>query len=72
MLDHSRGSASAPDEWLTVARARQRRRPAAAGPMADAQTAIILRVKGSDLAAFLARQISRDEARHSGSTSRVF
>ncbi len=57
MLDYSGALPIGDDEWLTIAaRGVYDRGPAGN----DAQT-VILRVRGSDLAAFRARQITRDE-----------
>ena len=54
-------SASAPNEWLTIAAKGNDDRPRLAPADSDARTRII-RLRGSDLAAFLARQITREEA----------
>jgi hypothetical protein len=61
MLDHSRGLAIGLDDWLTVVAGGVDDEPLA-GVDSDVQTAII-RIKGSDLADFLANRISHDEAR---------
>jgi len=62
MLDHSLQIGLGPDEWLTVA-ARDSQGPLDSSAVYDAQT-IILRVKGSDLAAYLAADPARrDEIR---------
>ncbi len=61
MLDFSGPMAIATDEWLTVA-ARDAYGPIAPGEIYDAMT-ISLRMKGSDLAAFRADRITREEAR---------
>jgi hypothetical protein len=58
MLDYGQVGA---DEWLIVA-ARDSEGPITASAVDDAST-IVLRVKGSDLAAFRANQISRPDAR---------
>ena len=63
MLDHSGPIGIGPDEWLTVAaRDNEHRDRLMPGDMYDLMT-IVLRVKGSDLAAFRADRITREEAR---------
>lgn len=63
MLDHSGSIRIGPDEWLTVAaRDNEHRNRLVPGDPYDLLT-IVLRVKGSDLAAFRADRITRDEAR---------
>jgi hypothetical protein len=62
MLDHSRGLALAPNDWLMVAARRDQDRGRLAPVDTDART-IQIRVRGGDLAAFLAGQIAREEAR---------
>ncbi len=61
MLDYSGPMGIQPDEWLTIA-ARDAEGPLSPGEPYDAVT-IVLRIKGSDLAAFRADRITRDEAR---------
>ena len=61
LLDHSGSLAVAPGEWLTIAARRNDERPRLAPADTDARS-VIIRLRGSDLAAFLARQISREEA----------
>lgn len=62
MLDHSSALDIGPSEWLTVAARRNDDRPRLAGPAdTDART-FIIRLRGADLAAFLARQITKEEA----------
>jgi hypothetical protein len=61
MLDHSGPISVGPDEWLTVA-ARDNEERLAPGDMYEVLT-ILLRIRGSDLAAFRADRLSRDEAR---------
>ena len=61
LLDHSGSLGVEPGEWLTIAARRNDDRPRLAPADTDAQT-VIIRLRGSDLAAFLARQISREEA----------
>lgn len=60
MLDHSGPIGVATDEWLTVAARDNERVP---GDPYDVTT-IMLRVRGSDLAAFRAERITKDEARN--------
>jgi hypothetical protein len=61
MLEYGGSMTLQPDEWLTVA-ARD-----AEGPLSPAENydpaSLILRVKGSDLSAFQAKQITMEEAR---------
>jgi hypothetical protein len=61
MLEYSRQLALGPDAWLVVA-ARDSAGPVAPGEIYDAMT-IVLRIKGSDLAAFHAGRLSKEEAR---------
>ena len=61
MLDYSAPMELGPDEWLTVA-ARDSEGPLTPGEIYDAST-IVLRVKGSDLAAYAADRTMRDEVR---------
>lgn len=61
MLDHSSALAIGPNEWLTVAARRNEERPLLAPADSDTRT-IIIRLKGSDLSTFLARQITREDA----------
>jgi hypothetical protein len=61
MLDHSKSMDLAPDEWLTVA-ARGSEAGLIPGEIYQLTT-LVLRVKGSDLAEFLAGRLSKDEAR---------
>jgi hypothetical protein len=61
MLDHSASLGIAPSEWLTVAARGNDDRPRLAPADSDARTRT-LRLSGVDLAAYLARQITRDEA----------
>jgi hypothetical protein len=60
MLAYS-GLGIAPDEWLTIAAKGNDERPRLAPADSDARTRII-RLRGSDLADFLAGRITRDEA----------
>jgi len=61
LLDHSSSLGIEPTEWLTIAARRNDDRPRLAPADTDART-FMIRLRGSDLAAFLARQISREEA----------
>ena len=61
LLDHSGSLGIDPQEWLTIAARRNDERPRLAPADSDAQT-FILRLQGADLTAFLARQITREEA----------
>lgn len=61
LLDHSSSLGIEPAEWLTLAARRNDERPRLAPADTDART-FFIRLRGSDLAAFLARQISREEA----------
>ena len=61
MLAHSRSLEIGPTEWLTIAAKGNDERPRLAPADSDARTRII-RLRGSDLADFLAGRISRDEA----------
>jgi hypothetical protein len=62
MLEYSRGLGIAPDEWLTIAARRNDERPRLSPADSDARTTVI-KAQGTDLAAFLGGQISREEAR---------
>lgn len=59
MLKHSLGLKLGGDEWLTVA-ARDAQGPLAPGQLDDAST-IVIRIKGSDLAAFHSGKLTRDD-----------
>jgi hypothetical protein len=61
MLDHSTSLNIGAMEWLTIAARGNDDRPRLAQADNDARTRII-RLSGSDLAAYLARQITKDEA----------
>jgi len=61
LLDHSSSLGIEPSDWLTIAAKRNDDRPQLAPADTDART-FFIRLRGSDLAAFLARQISREEA----------
>jgi hypothetical protein len=60
MIDYSGPLAIGDAEWLTIAARGIQDRPRLGPPDNDVQTQMI-RVRGSDLAAFRARQISRDD-----------
>jgi hypothetical protein len=60
MLDYSASMKLGPDEWLTIA-ASDAQGPLMPGQLYDATTTV-LRVKGSDLAAYQTGKISREEA----------
>jgi hypothetical protein len=62
MLEYSRSLAIGTDEWLTIAARRNDERPRLSPADSDARTTVI-KAHGTDLAAFLAGQISREEAR---------
>jgi hypothetical protein len=61
MLDHSTGLGIAGSEWLTIAVRGNDDRPRLAPADSDSRTRVI-RLRGADLAAYLARQITKDEA----------
>jgi hypothetical protein len=61
LLDHSGSLGVEPAEWLTIAARRNDERPRLAPADTEAQT-FIIRLRGADLGAFLARQIAREEA----------
>ena len=61
MLAHSSSLGIAPTEWLTIAAKGNDDRPRLAPADSDARTRLI-RLRGSDLADFLAGRISREEA----------
>jgi hypothetical protein len=61
MLAHSSGLGIGANEWLTIAAKGDEGRPRLAPADGDQQTRII-RLRGADLADFLAGKISRDEA----------
>jgi hypothetical protein len=62
MLEYSRGLGIAADEWLTIAARRNDERPRLSPADSDARTTVI-KAHGTDLAAFLGGQLSREEAR---------
>jgi exonuclease VII small subunit len=61
MLEHSSSLGIAANEWLTIAGRGSDVRPRLAPADSDARTRII-RLRGSDLLAYLARQITKEEA----------
>jgi hypothetical protein len=61
MLAHSSGLGIGPGEWLTIAAKGNDDRPRLAPADSDSRTRIF-RLRGSDLADFLAGKITRDEA----------
>jgi len=60
MLDHSSALGVGPNEWVTIA-ARRNEELRRLAPDSGAQT-IVIRLSGTDLAAFRAGQLSREEA----------
>jgi hypothetical protein len=60
MLDYSGPLGVGPDEWLTIAARGIEERPRLAPADADSQT-VIIRIRGNNLTAFRAGQISREE-----------
>ena len=61
MLDHSSSLGIGPNDWLAIAARGNDDRPRLAPADGGSRTRII-RLRGSDLAAFLARQITKEEA----------
>jgi hypothetical protein len=61
MLDHSSSLGIGENDWLTIAARGNDDRPRLAPADSDARTRII-RLRGADLLAYLARQIPKDEA----------
>ena len=61
MLDHTRGLGIGPNEWLTVAARSSDDRPRLAPADTNGQTNL-LSIRGADLDALLAGQITREEA----------
>jgi hypothetical protein len=62
MLEHSRGLAIQPNEWLTIAARRSDDRPRLAPADPEGQT-VIISLRGADLMDFLKGQVSHEEAR---------
>jgi hypothetical protein len=63
MVDHSASIGMAANEWLTVAARESVDRRFIPGDPNDAAMTIMLRIKGSDLAALRERKLARDEVR---------
>jgi hypothetical protein len=63
MVDHSASISMAANEWLTVAARESVDRRFVPGDPNDAAMTIMLRIKGSDLAALRERKMARDEVR---------
>src|SRR5262249_61688227 len=61
MLAHSSSLGIGPNEWLTIAARGNDDRPRIAPADSGSRTRI-MRLRGSDLALYLARQITKDEA----------
>lgn len=61
MLQYSVPLLIGPDDWLTVAARRHDERPLLAPADSDART-VIIRIRGGDLTAYQARQITKEEA----------
>jgi hypothetical protein len=61
MLDHSTGLGISASEWLTIAVRGNDDRPRLAPADSDSRTRII-RLRGADLAAYVTRQITKEEA----------
>ena len=61
MLAHSSSLAIGENDWLTIAARANDDRPRFASADSDARTRVI-RLRGSDLLAYLARQIPKEEA----------
>ena len=61
MLDHSSALGLAANEWLTVGARRNEVRPRI-GPLDSKAPTFVIRVRGSDLAAFRSGQLSREDA----------
>ena len=63
MLNHSSSLGIGPNEWLTIAARGNEDRPRLAPADNNGSRTRIIRLRGSDLAAYLARQITKDEAK---------
>jgi exonuclease VII small subunit len=63
MLNHSSSLGIGPNEWLTIAARGNEDRPRLAPADNSGSRTRIIRLRGSDLAAYLARQITKDEAK---------
>ena len=62
MFDHSGPMNVAPGEWLTIAARADIDRRFLSGDPSDMPSGMVIRVRGSDLAAFREGRLSRDEA----------
>jgi exonuclease VII small subunit len=63
MLNHSSSLGIGPNEWLTIAARGNEDRPRLAPADNSGSRTRIIRLRGSDLSAYLARQITKDEAK---------
>ncbi len=63
MLNHSSSLGIGPNEWLTIAARGNEDRPRLAPADNNGSRTRILRLRGADLSAFLARQITKEEAK---------
>jgi hypothetical protein len=63
MLNHSSSLGIGPNEWLTIAARGNEDRPRLAPADNNGSRTRIIRLRGSDLSAYLARQITKDEAK---------
>jgi exonuclease VII small subunit len=63
MLNHSSSLGIGPNDWLTIAARGNEDRPRLAPADNSGSRTRIIRLRGSDLAAYLARQITKDEAK---------
>jgi hypothetical protein len=63
MLNHSSSLGIGANEWLTIATRGNEDRPRLAPADNNGSRTRIIRLRGSDLSAFLARQITKDEAK---------
>jgi len=63
MLNHSSSLGIGPNEWLTIAARGNEDRPRLAPADNNGSRTRIVRLRGSDLSAFLARQITKEEAK---------
>ena len=63
MLNHSSSLGIGPNEWLTIAARGNDDRPRLAPADNDGSRTRIIRLRGSDLSAYLARQITKEEAK---------
>jgi hypothetical protein len=63
MLNHSSSLGIGPNEWLTIAARGNEDRPRLAPADNNGSRTRVIRLRGSDLSAYLARQITKDEAK---------